>query len=584
MLKALAVLVVFCFNAVALPLYYPLAASAALPPGQKDVLKKNIPRFDVSSCAGAESGGDIAPGEGSPEGTSFPNLDPGAMARGIDEYIKKVNSNSKMKGLGETIVKGAENSNINPFLIVSIARKESVLSDPNDYNVKNGNNSFGRTATSSQPNFQGARTWYKWTSVEASLDPDASENKNKEDGDIAGYIRNSGFYDNALRSNSIAEMMTVYAPEFENDTAQYVREIKSWTKEMIKLTEENADGSSSSTSGASDVSGDACCLDESTSTNLPGRNNEEKIWNYLVSELKFNDKQAAGIMGNIEQESGFSPTAVGPAPYNAYGFAQWVGNRQTNLKNFAQEKGKNKSNLGVQLEFLKKELEGDYKTSVYEPIKNADSIAAATRIWLERFEVPCFPGIQCDPEMNKRLPMSQNWYNKFSGGQADNSSSSAEEASGCSGGSGESTGELDWPLPKQYALSSCYGQRNGRLHSGVDISAPRGTSVKAADGGEVVQAGAEDPGGFGNTVIIKHSNGLYTLYAHLKDGSIDVRKGQNVGQGDKIAEVNNTGHSYGDHLHFNVQTVGNTGVNEGNTKDPLKHLPKDGRARSGTNC
>lgn len=216
--------------------------------GSKNVEVKKAP--DVQS--NSSSSNEVAPncsctpdditninaGTGAPNGTTFPNLDPSAMANAINKYIAKTNPDSKMNGLGEKIVKSAEKNNINPFIIVSIAQKETSLSNPSDYNVSHGNNSFGRTATSSQPHFVGSRTWYKWSSVEASVDVDAPENKNTNVGDIASYLRNSGFYTKALNTNNLTKVMMTYAPPFENNTNQYISQIRSWTEKMIALTKD----------------------------------------------------------------------------------------------------------------------------------------------------------------------------------------------------------------------------------------------------------------------------------------------------------------------------------------------------------
>ncbi len=221
-------------------------SALALDPEQKKVFDKGISYYNVAVCTPEQ---DIAPGAGSPTGTQFPALDPNAMAEGINKYIEKVNPDSKLKGLGATIVAGAQNSNINPFLIVSIAQKESGLANPSDYNVSNGNNSFGRTASAGQPNFSGARLWYKWSTVKASVDHTAPENKGSKSGDIASYIRNSGFYDSALKTDDLTKLMTTYAPPSENDTSQYIREIKSWTKRMIRLTQHSAGNPAVSATG-----------------------------------------------------------------------------------------------------------------------------------------------------------------------------------------------------------------------------------------------------------------------------------------------------------------------------------------------
>lgn len=177
-------------------------------------------------------------GTGSPNGTTFPNLDPTAMATAINTYIQKTNPDSKLNGLGQKIVASAQHSNINPFMIVSIAQKESSLSSPSDFNVSHGNNSFGRTATESQPHFTGSRNWYKWSSVEASVDFNAPENKTTNVGDIASYIRNSGFYTQALNSNNLTKLMMTYAPPTENNTSKYISDIRVWTQKLITLTKD----------------------------------------------------------------------------------------------------------------------------------------------------------------------------------------------------------------------------------------------------------------------------------------------------------------------------------------------------------
>lgn len=119
-------------------------------------------------------------------------------------------------------------------------------------------------------------------------------------------------------------------------------------------------------------------------------------------------------------------------------------------------------------------------------------------------------------------------------------------------------GKLLYPLPKVYRLSSSFGRRThpitgkkGSMHNGQDFAAPNGTSILAAESGRVITAGWL--GGYGNTVVIDHGGGLWTLYAHIRPNGIKVRKGQNVKRGSKIAEVGTTGNSTGYHLHFEVR-------------------------------
>jgi len=107
-----------------------------------------------------------------------------------------------------------------------------------------------------------------------------------------------------------------------------------------------------------------------------------------------------------------------------------------------------------------------------------------------------------------------------------------------------------WPV--QGMIFSLYGPRWGRLHEGIDISAPRGTPVVAAKDGIVVVAGVKGGyGGYGNTVEIKHDDGFMTRYAHLSETV--VKEGDIVKAGDLIGAVGSSGRSTGPHCHFEIR-------------------------------
>lgn len=106
-----------------------------------------------------------------------------------------------------------------------------------------------------------------------------------------------------------------------------------------------------------------------------------------------------------------------------------------------------------------------------------------------------------------------------------------------------------WVNPNPTAVvTSCFGQRWGRLHAGVDLAAPDGTPIVAAGAGVVVRAGVAE--GYGNAVLIDHGNGYLTHYGHLS--KITVAVGQHVAAGQQIGNEGSTGHSTGPHLHFEV--------------------------------
>jgi len=119
--------------------------------------------------------------------------------------------------------------------------------------------------------------------------------------------------------------------------------------------------------------------------------------------------------------------------------------------------------------------------------------------------------------------------------------------------------------PAKGVLTSGYGWRWGRMHKGIDIAAPVGTPIVAAASGVVITAGWNS-GGYGNLVEIQHPDGSVTLYAH--NNRLLVRKGQQVGQGEQIAEMGSTGYSTGPHSHFEVHLPAKGAVN------PIAYLPR----------
>ncbi|WLW53160.1 M23 family metallopeptidase [Streptomyces sp. YU58] len=130
-----------------------------------------------------------------------------------------------------------------------------------------------------------------------------------------------------------------------------------------------------------------------------------------------------------------------------------------------------------------------------------------------------------------------------------------------------------WVDPvKKYTLSASFAQSGGMwqsTHSGQDFAVSSGTRVVAAHGGTVVKAGSNGAGdgpAYGNAVVVKHGNGTYSQYAHLS--RVDVKVGQIVRTGQRIALSGNTGNSSGPHLHFEIRTS----ANYGSAIDPVAFL------------
>lgn len=128
-------------------------------------------------------------------------------------------------------------------------------------------------------------------------------------------------------------------------------------------------------------------------------------------------------------------------------------------------------------------------------------------------------------------------------------------------------GEMMWPVPGHYSISSLFGNRlhpiskEYKMHTGIDVEAPRKTPIVAAQTGTVVFANWF--AGYGKAIIIDHGGGYTTLYAHLD--VIDVEVGKVYKKGETIALSGNTGYSTGPHLHFEVRM-------NGDYVDPLTYV------------
>jgi LysM repeat protein len=127
----------------------------------------------------------------------------------------------------------------------------------------------------------------------------------------------------------------------------------------------------------------------------------------------------------------------------------------------------------------------------------------------------------------------------------------------------ESTGIGEFRWPVRGRVISAFGEETaGNRNDGIDISVPEGTAVKAAENGVVVYAGDELEG-FGNLVLVRHSDGWVSAYAHNK--SIEVQRGAEVRRGEIIARSGRTGNADMPKLHFELRK-------NSLPVDPLKHL------------
>jgi murein DD-endopeptidase MepM/ murein hydrolase activator NlpD len=119
-----------------------------------------------------------------------------------------------------------------------------------------------------------------------------------------------------------------------------------------------------------------------------------------------------------------------------------------------------------------------------------------------------------------------------------------------------------WPV-EQGQISSGFGIRNGTMHDGLDIAAPAGTPVHAAEGGTVIYSGRLR--GYGNVIIVRHDEHYVTVYGHNSENL--VREGDSVARGQVIGNIGASGRTTGANLHFEVRR-------DNIARNPLAYLPR----------
>jgi murein DD-endopeptidase MepM/ murein hydrolase activator NlpD len=119
-----------------------------------------------------------------------------------------------------------------------------------------------------------------------------------------------------------------------------------------------------------------------------------------------------------------------------------------------------------------------------------------------------------------------------------------------------------WPV-EQGQISSGFGIRNGTMHDGVDIAAPVGTPVHAAEAGTVIFSGRLR--GYGNVVIVRHDEHYVTVYGHNSENL--VHEGDTVARGQVIGSIGASGRTTGANLHFEVRR-------DNLARNPLAYLPR----------
>lgn len=216
------------------------------------------------------------------------------------------------------------------------------------------------------------------------------------------------------------------------------------------------------------------------------------------------------------------------------------------------------NNEKQQLENKKKELDEDKKNLNDRKSKLQSSINEVSAAKRElKSEIA-----ECNQKI-KELSKTSNQYTETihdNQDELDAIENAIKNASNSNNGSGggtsykPGTGQLGYPTSYRTISAGYPNYSSGRYHGGVDFACPTGTSVYAADGGQVAMVKYLNYS-YGYHILINHGNGLSTLYAH--NSQILVKQGQEVKKGQLIAKSGSTGNSTGPHLHFEVRKNGN---------------------------
>ena len=383
--------------------------------------------------------------------------------------------------------------------------------------------------------------------------------------------------------------------EVEKQLNWRIAKYGAYTKEFYKYTAGSSGlsgGTTGSISGGSapSVPGGGSPGNGGSTPDIGGiSDNAQAVWAFFTGS-GFSKECTAGIMGNLQQESGLDPNSHQSGGGKGRGIAQWsVGeSRHNGLIEYAKSKGKEWTDLQCQLEWIVKELNDDWikkvivqKAGSYEAWKTMTDINKACDIFEEAFERAG------KPMMEKRYQYAKQFYDKLANSTGTDPGTGTlpplEEASfeietlslaQPATNSNARTGEIfGWPLPGISKVSSKFGPRTppcagaSSYHGGIDIGAASGTPIMSYAAGTVVQNVAWNKSA-GNYIKIDHGNGVCSRYLHMVQPS-PLAVGTQVAAGQEVGKVGNTGVGTGAHLHFEIHI-------NGEKVDPLLYVNPGG--------
>lgn len=334
------------------------------------------------------------------------------------------------------------------------------------------------------------------------------------------------------------------------------------------------------------TSGSAVAIPERGTIGLVGADNQEKIWNFFIA-AGLSPVQAAGVMGNIEQESGYNPAADQGGPGgtsgaygNAFGIVQWDGGRRTALENAARDQGIDVSDLSFQLVYLYNESLGrqvkgssspDFPQPLdapneWEGLKRMTSIRDAVLYWEWNFE----RSADLSAGLQQRVDSGQAAFDKFNG-TSGGVSGAGRCSSVTSGGSGVVNADgYSFPLEATRGMAitdlpcsarTCH--HDGTPAADLSYEGIVGKKVYAISDGTIDKISEQDPGWCYSIQFKSSRDNLFYWYGHLNN--VVVSEGATVKAGEVLAEVAEWvdethecgGTSSGAHLHIDRGCIEN---------------------------
>ncbi|MBC6678275.1 peptidoglycan DD-metalloendopeptidase family protein [Zhenpiania hominis] len=323
-----------------------------------------------------------------------------------------------------------------------------------------------------------------------------------------------------------------------------------------------------SLAAAASGSGDSVSLDESLLKGLPKPLTKEMVIGAIQSQDQYGVPVALTLAQIILESSGNKPGGLSSLAYECNNLFGMKGEGPAGSKTYyTGEQHADGSSYVVAAKFrvyhnVQESIE-DHAKLLITPRYKAHTAGKTTS---DEWAVAIWKaGYATDTQYPEKLKALMKRYDLYRFDQM-----TLEEAEHFGEGDGNATGTLQWPLAIKGTITSYFGPRSAPVpgastfHQGIDIAAPSGTAVLAADGGTVISA--EFNRAMGNNIYIDHHNGTKTRYCHLRPGDgMLVKAGQKVSKGQKIGKVGTTGTSSGNHLDFKVQS-------KGTYVDPLNYV------------